>query len=296
MNAKRACLVALVITLAGVSAARAQRPSGSGPSAGTGLLPPVSPVPSAEQRPAEAPPLVPAGPPRLSDYILGTKPDCCGPLGGDGSISTELYLRWGPSFVLPGGFFGHTLETGWEVQGGGRALFFNTENDAAWTADFSISNVTNHGQHSDKSALLQILEPDPITGNPIHVPVRVTVRDLNRTFANIGLGREWYLWGPAANCPTCGEMNGGWNWRAGFDAGGRWGSAKLELHEIKHRTEVIEGAFVAVHSDLEIPCGGWIVVVGGRIEWDITWEHTLLQDTPEDLQNLNILMTLGVRY
>jgi hypothetical protein len=296
MNATRACLVALVITLAGVSAGRAQQPA-YGPANSPSLTPPVLPAPGAQPQPVDGP-VVPAGPPRLSDYILGTRPDCCGPLGGDGVISTELYVRWGPSFVMPGGFFGHTLETGWEVQGGGRALFFNTEADAAWTADFSISNVTNHGQHSDMSVLLHILETDPNTNNPIHVPVRVTIRDLNRTFVNVGLGREWYLWGSAATCPTCGRMDGaaGANWRVGFDAGGRYGTAKLELHEIKHRTEVIEGAFVAIHSDVEIPCGGWIAVIGGRLEWDHTWMHTLLQDTPENLQNLNLLMTLGIRY
>ena len=71
----------------------------------------------------------------------------------------------------------------------------------------------------------------------------------------------------------------------------------MQFYEIKHRTEAIEGVFASLHTDLEIPCGGWIFVVGGRIEWDYTWMHTILQDTPgQCLENLNFLMTLGVRY
>jgi hypothetical protein len=295
MNAKRACLVALVIGLAGVGAARAQQ-YGTGPYAGGDSSPPSPlPAPAAKPGPADAPMPPPTGP-RLSDYILGARPDCCGPIGGDGPIATELYLRWGPSLVLNSGFLGKTLETGWDVQVGGRALFFNPANDAAWTVDLSLSDVANHGQHSDRSVTLHLLETDQATGTTARVPIPVTIRALNRTFANLGVGREWYLWDPAANCPMCGQMALGCNWRVGFDAGGRWGTEKMEFHEIKHRTEVIEGAFVAVHSDVEIPWGGWVFLVGGRVEWDNTWMHQILQGAPENLQNVNFLMTLGVRY
>ena len=295
MNAKRACLVALLITLAGANAARAQKYAGS-PSTGPGELTPAAmPAPGPQPGQADAPMSPPTGP-RLSDYILGTQPDCCGPLGNDGALSTEIYVRSGVSVPLQSGYFGHTLTPGWDIQGGGRILLFNTSGDAAWTADLSISNVSNHGQHSDMPAFLSLLFTDPNTGTTSHVPVLVTVRSLNRTFVNLALGREWYIWAPAANCPTCGRMAEGPTWRVGFDAGGRWGTERMEFNGLQHRTEVIEGAFVAVHTDLEVPCGGWIFVVGGRIEWDNTWMHTLLQDTPENLQNLNFLATVGVRY
>ena len=293
MNAKRACLVALVVALAGAGAARAQ-PNGSAAPAGPVAPPAALPAPAAQPGPVDAPVPPPVGP-RLSDYILGAKPDCCGPLGGDGPIGAEVYVRSGFSFPLQSGFFGHTLSTGWDVQGGVRALFFNTAADAAWTADFSVSNVHNTGQHSDMKAFLSLLVADQTTLTTTRQPFLVSVRSLDRTFVNLAFGREWYLWDPAANC-ACGRMGDGPNWRVGVDAGGRWGSAKLELHEIKHRTEVVEGAFLSLHSDLEVPCGGWIFVVGGRLEWDNTWMHTLLQDTPENLQNVNLLMTLGVRY
>lgn len=294
MNAKRACLVALVMTLAGVGAARAQY--GTGPSGGAGSPPPAAfPAPGPEPGPADAPVPPPTGP-RLSDYILGTRPDCCGPIGGNGPIGTELYVRWGPSINTAAGYFGRTLETGWEVQAGGRVLFFNPAADAAWVVDLGVSDVANHGQHSDKVALLHfIIVPDPMTGAGTRVPaVQVTPTRLNRTYVNVGFGRECYLWGSAAQC-ACGKVEDAVNWRAGLDVGGRYGTEKLELHEIRHRTDTIAAVYLALHTDLEIPWHGVIFQVGGRVEWDYTWMD-ILQDTPADLQNVNILMTLGVRY
>jgi hypothetical protein len=295
MNAKRACLVALVMTLAGVGAARAQyRTDRSGmPEA---AAPAPLPAPGAQPGPADAPMPPPTGP-RLSDYILGSCGDCCGPIGADGPVTIEPYTRWGLSLPINGGVFGHTLETGWIVQGGARTLFFDADRTGAWTADLSISNIHNQGQHSDISVPLSILVPDPvIMGQADRVNLPVTISNLNRTFANLAVGREWYLWGPAPTCATCGKFGDGMNLRAGFDLGGRWGSAKLDLHEIKHRTEVIEGLFVSLHADLEIPWEGLVFVVGGRVEWDQTWMHQLLQDAPEVLQEINLLATFGVRY
>jgi hypothetical protein len=294
MNAKRACLVALVMTLAGVGAARAQRDGGGSYGSGGSAPPPSWPAPGIEARPVDGP--VPPMVPHLSDYILGTSPDCCGPTGGNGPISTELYVRWGPSANLPNGFLARVLETGWQVQGGGRALFFNPEADAAWTVDLFLSNIGNQGQHSDRVLHLHLLFNNPNTGNTSRVDFPVTVRALNRTYANLALGREWYLCSPAANCPSCGRMEEGCTWRVGLDLGGRWGTESMDFHEIKHRTEAIESLFASVHTDVEIPCGGWIFVVGGRFEWDNTWMHTILQSIPENLQNINVLMTLGVRY
>ncbi|HKI38488.1 MAG TPA: hypothetical protein VKA46_41955 [Gemmataceae bacterium] len=303
MNAKCACLVALVISLAGAGTARAQL-YGGGPS-GTPESPPPSPPPLPAPGPvaaeADGPVPLPTGP-HLSDYILGpNKADCCGPVGGDGPIATELYLRWGPSVNLMNGFLAKTLETGWEVQGGGRALFFNPAHDGAWTVDLGLSDVANQGQHSDRVAILNSIIVPVSNGVGGSIPTRVfgipvTVRNLNRTYANLALGREWYIWAPGATCPTCGRMGEGVTWRVGCDAGGRWGSEKMQFHEIAHRTEVIEAAFVSLHTDMEVPCGGWVFLVGGRVEWDNTWMHSILQDVPENLQNINVMMTLGVRY
>jgi len=300
MNAQRACLVALVMTVCAAGVSRAQPYGGASP-VPPGATPPSSlPAPGPESPPADAAVPAPTGP-RLSDYLLGVKPDCCGPVGRNGPISFEPYVRSGPSIVLMNGFLAKTLETGWEVEGGGRSLFFNLEGTAAWTADIGISDIYNQGQHSDRVAHLNSIiaqEPNGIGGTtPTRVfGVPVTIKDLNRTYVNASLGREWYLWGSAANCAGCGNIGDGANWRVGMDLGGRWGTEKLDLHEITHRTEVIEGLFAAVHTDLEIPCGGWLIVVGGRIEWGNTWMHTILQDVPENLQNIDVLVTLGIRY
>ncbi len=296
MNAKRACLVALVMTLAGVGAARAQQYGTNAYGATT--APPPSPLPAlaAQPAPVDAPVPPPTGP-RLSDYILGTTPDCCGPLGFNGPISMEPYVRGGVSVMLPTGFLAKVLETGWVIDGGGKTYFFNPEGDAAWTFDFGVSNINNHGQHSDRSVTLNILETDPTTGLTSRVPNQVvTVRSLNRTFVNSGIGRECWLWSPAANCPTCGRMGDGPTFRVGVDAGGRYGTEKMEFHEIKHRTEVIEGAYAAIHGDVEYPCGGWVFVAGVRVEFDYTWMHQILQGAPECIPELNGLVNVGLRY
>jgi hypothetical protein len=39
-----------------------------------------------------------------------------------------------------------------------------------------------------------------------------------------------------------------------------------------------------------------VFVVGARIEYNYTWMHQILQGLPENLQELNGLVTLGVRY
>jgi hypothetical protein len=220
----------------------------------------------------------------LSSWITYRRPCCEGPIGGDGPITYELYLQSGPTFPIGGGFFGHTLEDGWEIQGGGRTFFFNTDRDAAWTVDVSGSNMHNQGQHSDMFATLHnIIVPPGIRATS----VQVTTRDLNRTFFNLGGGREWFLGAPDGDSPT---------WRFGVDAGWRYGSAKLKLHEIQHRTEEIEGTWVSAHADVEIPCGCISFVGGVRLEWDYTWMHHILQSTDTNLQDINLLFTAGIRF
>src|SRR5262249_28040476 len=154
-----------------------------------------------------------AASPGLSDWITYRRPDCCGPLGGDGPVQSETYFRAGASLPIEGAFFGHTLETGWMVQGGGRVLFFEPPQENAWTIDLSVSNVYNHGQRNDFPSFLTFVNvpantTNPITGQP-NPPITlhnfpVTVHALNRTFANAAFGRELYLWGAAnTNDVTC---------------------------------------------------------------------------------------------
>jgi hypothetical protein len=246
------------------------------PSAGAGL--PTAPV-SADGQPAPAPMAH-----HLSNWILYQHPDCCGPLGADGPIDSHLYVRAGTSLPVEGSIFGHTLQAGWEIQGGARTLFFNKEMDADWAIDLSISNIYNHGQHSD-----------------IVIPVTVgattnaeTVHDLNRTFVNVGLGRDWYIYGPANAC--------GYKWVWGFDGGGRLGSAKLQMQTFPggitapHRTDVISGVFLALHTEVEHSCGCCTFSYGFRAEWDYTWMDILSFRNDSDLMDVNLLFTAGVRF
>src|SRR5262249_48141453 len=108
----------------------------------------------------------------LSDWILYTRPECCGPIGANGPINTELYIRTGPCLPVGGGIFGHTLKTGWMIDGGGRSLFFNPQLDAAWTIDLGVSNIYNQGQHAD----IKI----PIPTSPT-ATTPASIRNLNRT-------------------------------------------------------------------------------------------------------------------
>ncbi len=218
----------------------------------------------------------------LSSYITYTRPECCGPIGCDGPIMGELYVRTGPSLPFGDGILAHSLETGWEVMAGGRSLFFNKDVDRAWTVDLGISYMYNHAR-SDQMVL--------IGESPGGFPegTMATPRDLNRTFGTATLGREWYLNGPANVC--------GWHWRAGFDAGGRLGTAKLNFQEIKHGTDTIYGYLVALHTDVEKPWGPCCTLFAGfRAEWDFTREDLLGPGQNANVQDVNLLMNFGVRF
>src|SRR5437879_2606956 len=72
------------------------------------------------------PPTAAVVPPSPDPLILRECPGCCGPVGKNGPIAYEWYLRAGPSLPLGGtGGLANTVETGWLIQGGGRSLFFN---------------------------------------------------------------------------------------------------------------------------------------------------------------------------
>jgi len=278
----------MVLAVLGLGTARAQE-----------LLPPPVPYESARgpaATPADTvpPPTIPA-PAGLSSWMMYSRHDCCGPIGGNGPIREELFLRAGPSLPAEGAIFGHVLETGWVIEGGGRSLFFNPEMDRAWAVTLSLSNINNHGQRSDIKIPYNVNLPsgtNPINGQPTGVstvPITVTVRELNRTFANISLGQEWYLWGSPDCCtdPRC---------RVGIDAGGRLGSAKIRFNELRHHSDVVSAVFIALHGDLEIPRGCCTFMLGFRVEWDYTWMDILQIQNNSDLEDVNFLVTAGVRF
>jgi hypothetical protein len=233
----------------------------------------------------------------LSDWITYQRPDCCKPVGRNGPVQYELFVRTGVALPVEGQVFGHVLETGWMVEAGGRSLFFNQAQDAAWTVSLGLSNTYNHGQRSDIHLPLSVLVPDPT--NPVTMAARVnfgtdtgvpgvTVEALYRTFVNVGLGREWYLTVPANHW--------GIKWRAGFDIGGRYGTAKLQLNELRHRTGVLEGTWASLHTNVEMPCCSWVFVAGFRVEWAYTWSEILQDQNNAEMEDVNLLFEVGARF
>jgi hypothetical protein len=209
---------------------------------------------------------------------------CCGPLGGNGLIDEELYFRGGTSLPVAGGFFNKVISAGWLVEFGGRSVFYNADDDAAWTADLGLSYTYNDG-----SRPLQGINFGAGGGGPL-----VSVATLNRTFGNIALGREYYLRGTAH-----GE---GVRWRAGSDLGMRYGTARLDLHDLAQVSQYDRankwcyGWFASLHSDIEIPYGCCLFVAGIRAEIDQDYLPQLFAGQKSDLTDVNLLLTLGVRF
>lgn len=286
MNVKHIGLCALVATMLGASAVRAEDPP---PVPGDSLVKPIQYGGDAPPLPAEAgPPPVP----QLSRWITGPACDCCGPFGGN-TIGYEIYLRNGISLPFGSSQLARDLDPGWMIQGGARVLIFNPNKLAAWTVDLGIGNITNQPTATHPVALQNIIVPGPanIFGQStaqVIDSIDVTFQRYNRTFVSAGFGREWYLWDPA--------NSDGWMWRAGFDGGFRYGSNKLDLNELPHRTKVFGGGFVALHTDLEIPCAACIYQAGFRAEWNYSATGILQEQNNADVQDVFLLFNLGVRF
>jgi hypothetical protein len=322
MSAKIGCTAALVMALLGTTQARAQdglpvpMPAAAGifakqsdnvPAAALPATasnggqpeeipsaPQVSPAPG-DYLPGGMPPAganggPPNGVPRpgLSDWITYNRNGCCaGPTGNYLPLMHELFLRSGVAAPLPNTIVGKNLNAGWEIEGGGRLLWFNPPADRAWVIEASISTVENwHGTLDTKFPLNVIVGGVREKFGTGKVP-GLSIRGLNRTFVNLGPGREWYLLGSA--------ISPGRKLRVGLDAGGRWGTAKMDLTKIPHRTDTIAGMYLGAHIDLEIPCAGACVFYTGlRTEWDYTWMDILQRSS--DIMGINALATVGVRW
>jgi hypothetical protein len=217
------------------------------------------------------------------DWITYTKPDCCGPIGRNGPIETEVFTRSGLSLPLSGGVFPHVLETGWTIEAGGNSLFFNTAGDAAWDLGLSVANSNNHGQHSDVTIPYTVItSTGPVTST-------ATIRELNRTYAALGFGREWFFDRPV---PFLGSHQVCF----GIDGTGRLGTAMVEFAEFTHTTRITAGGGAALHSDLEFPCGGATFIVGLRVEWAANYSEILQKENDATLMDLNVVFNLGVRW
>ncbi len=249
--------------------------------------------PGLENPPPPAPPLPPVT--TLSPYIMGvtSHPDgCCGPGGRNGPISWELYARSGTA-VSFGNPFAGDLNLGWAVQGGARTLFFDQPMISAWVLDLGITNIyqTAGGDHTYRL----INFPEIVNNQHVTLPQKFLTGDyLNRTLVGASIGRECWLIGSARH-PRFDEP-GGWNWRAGWDVGGRWGNAKFMPNEARHLHEVVGGIFVAAHSDLEFSCGACVFQFGFRMEYGYTWNDVIQSQNRADVQDLLFMWNSGVRF
>jgi hypothetical protein len=223
---------------------------------------------------------------------------CCGPVGAHGPLSYELYVVTGPSLPVAGGQFIGALKTGWVVGGGGRSLMFNQAADRAWVLDLGLTYTANQGR---SNRIFDVFTPgptDPQTGEPFN-PDELNpffVRNLHRTTFNFALGRDWFLRGPG----FLGAAEPG-NIRVGAELGGRWGTGHVILIPVADQTthlrkhDVFHGVFLGVHADYEIPLGATLFFAGIRTQWGYTWAD-FIPPQDSDIQDVNLLLTLGLRF
>jgi hypothetical protein len=242
------------------------------------------------------PPLLP-----LNNWLAyKATPMCCCFQGRHGPIHTEIFLRNGLAFVTGNSILGQVLKTGWDIDGGGRALFFNPQETRAWVVTLGVSNINNTARENPTSYTVHnvvvrsgFFNPSTNTTNPVEVvvpQVNVTVGGYTQTFVNLAGGQEYYLLGsanPSQNCLM---------WRVGWDFGGRWGTSRIDLNEVRHHTDTVGGMFGAVHTDLEYPFHCAILQAGIRLEYNYIWNDALQEQNPSDFQSINLLFSGGVRW
>ena len=235
----------------------------------------------------------------LSEWMLYPRdPGCCGPTGNckSGPILLETYFRTGAEFTVGGGVFNNVLQTGWNIGGGARSLFFNPDADQAWVIDLGISN-THYNSNNRNPAVslfnLPYLDRSGTFGigvnRSITIPaVDVGIISLNTTFVNLSGGKEYYLRGDAFNKDN--------SWRIGGDIGGRYGSGKTEFVGFPNLKDTIGGVFLSLHSDLQIPFGKVNLIAGLRLEWDYIWNGVLQSQNNSDLSNISLLYNGGIQF
>jgi len=219
-------------------------------------------------------------------------------VGGNGPVTYEGYVRTGPSLNIGGSELSANLEkAGWMTAVGGRTLFFNPTNDAAWVVDLGISFTNTYGRGPSRITQVNAAQLNGLEGNNFNIPVSVT--SIRRTSFNFGVGRDWWLYGPGTVQPAGGI--GFANVRGGVDLGGRWGTSSIDLEPqddpngVRRRQAVYHGIYVGSSLNWEKQFGGVILQAGMRGEWGYDWMN-MLPPQSSDLISLNILMTFGLRY
>jgi hypothetical protein len=279
MSAK-STFAAVIVTVLGFGTAWGQTPSPYG------AAPPPMPVPSGPV--SQDTTTTDPGPSGLSPYITYQRPDCCGPVGAQGPVQIDLYAGSGMSFPVGSNIMSRVLDPGWVVEAGARSLFFDPSMSAAWVIDLGLINIWNHANRPDVKIPLQLAgSATALPGSAAAVAANpgVTISTLDRTFVSLGLGRDWFLAG-----------SGGAAWRIGAEGGFRYGSERLELNEITHRTDTIAAAFAGIYAGVEIPWGASVLVAAARVEWAYTWSDILQVGIRSDVSEVNATLQAGVRF
>jgi hypothetical protein len=241
------------------------------------IPPPAGPMPGS----MVMPPPVPNGPLMAGCGLPNPTGDCCGPVGANGPIGQEVYLRVGANFPLGNGLLARSLNTaGLTTQIGGRSQFFDPQGDAAWAVDVHLQYEYNNADAKDTVTF---------RGEPVFV------RDLHRWAVGLGGGRDMFLTAP-------GFVGGTWdaNFRLGWDVGGRWGTGHVDLTPLfepdgyRRHQDVFAQAFAGVMATVEIPVGGWTWIGGGRVELDYTFSDLIPKGS--SFYEINTLAVVGVRY
>ncbi len=347
MSGKRFCLAGLVLMFLGLEVAHAQS---SGYVTDGVMLPPTTPSASPNyegadiggstpnvgpggvgigtQNAASAAPVNATAP--LDSWLTYPRsPGCCGPIGGNGPIGAEIFLRLGISYPFGGSTLVKSLRDGWDIDGGVRSLFFDLDRRAAWTISLGVSNIYSQAQanppvvtltnvktglalptgqsasstSAQAAAAVQALGlPSSVasqltsnvpttTGVVVVLPTRqASVADYNQTFVNLAGGRVWYLLGDA----DCSRQQ--CNWRLGCEGGGRWGTARADFNEIRHLTDTVGGLFTGVYTDIEYPCNCAILQGGVRCEYQYIWGDVLQHQNTSGYQSVILMITAGVRF
>src|SRR5262249_5078980 len=96
----------------------------------------------------------------LNDYLMYLRPAaCCGPIGRDGPINTEVFFRPGMSFPIGGSILGRALDPGFMMQGGGRVLFFTPSQRSAWTVELGVTTAWYDAGRDIGAPLLNVQRP-----------------------------------------------------------------------------------------------------------------------------------------
>src|SRR5581483_1427443 len=163
MSAKAIVSGALVLAvLGGLTARTAAQPPA--PPAGQPevlpppVAPPTSPLPDVIPPPSQAPAANAGLPPGTvpDPWITYTRPGCCGPIGGNGPVGWEYFLRTGLSIPTGPGIVAESLNAGWRTEIGARSLFFNPANTTAWTTEMGLSYTYNDAGGPNRQFTLNV--------------------------------------------------------------------------------------------------------------------------------------------